>query len=89
MNGGRIPLLILAAGGTGGHIFPAQALAEEMLGRGWQVTLGLTGEACGLSAVSRPKPASARCRQRRFRRAAQSTGCLLRQRFCVGLLRPI
>ncbi len=39
MKDGRNPLLILAAGGTGGHIFPAQALAEEMLGRGWQVTL--------------------------------------------------
>ncbi|HET9069456.1 MAG TPA: UDP-N-acetylglucosamine--N-acetylmuramyl-(pentapeptide) pyrophosphoryl-undecaprenol N-acetylglucosamine transferase, partial [Amaricoccus sp.] len=25
--------------GTGGHMFPAQALAEEMLGRGWRVRL--------------------------------------------------
>ena len=33
------PLLILAAGGTGGHVFPAQALAEEMLARGWRVML--------------------------------------------------
>ncbi|MCP5074926.1 MAG: UDP-N-acetylglucosamine--N-acetylmuramyl-(pentapeptide) pyrophosphoryl-undecaprenol N-acetylglucosamine transferase [Rhodobacteraceae bacterium] len=33
------PLLIIAAGGTGGHMFPAQALAEEMLGRGWRVKL--------------------------------------------------
>lgn len=33
------PLLILAAGGTGGHMFPAQALAEEMLQRGWKVKL--------------------------------------------------
>ena len=30
---------VLAAGGTGGHMFPAQALAEEMLRRGWRVTL--------------------------------------------------
>ena len=35
----KAPLLILAAGGTGGHMFPAQALAEEMLIRGWRVTL--------------------------------------------------
>ena len=33
------PLLIIAAGGTGGHMFPAQALAEEMLARGWRVKL--------------------------------------------------
>lgn len=33
------PLLLIAAGGTGGHMFPAQALAEEMLKRGWRVTL--------------------------------------------------
>jgi len=33
------PLLVIAAGGTGGHMFPAQALAEEMLRRGWRVAL--------------------------------------------------
>ena len=33
------PLLHMAAGGTGGHMFPAQSLAEEMLGRGWRVQL--------------------------------------------------
>lgn len=33
------PLLIIAAGGTGGHMFPAQSLAEEMLARGWRVHL--------------------------------------------------
>ncbi len=32
-------LLIIAAGGTGGHMFPAQALAEAMLERGWRVRL--------------------------------------------------
>ena len=30
------PLLVLAAGGTGGHMFPAKALAEEMVSIGWQ-----------------------------------------------------
>lgn len=33
------PLLIIAAGGTGGHMFPAQALAEAMLAKGWAVKL--------------------------------------------------
>lgn len=33
------PLLLIAAGGTGGHMFPAQALAEAMLQRGWRVKL--------------------------------------------------
>ena len=33
------PLAILSAGGTGGHTFPAQALAEELLLRGWKVKL--------------------------------------------------
>ena len=31
------PLLIIAAGGTGGHIFPAQALADSILDEGWRV----------------------------------------------------
>ena len=31
--------LVLAAGGTGGHVFPAQALGEEMLAKGWKVEL--------------------------------------------------
>ncbi|MFN3646002.1 MAG: UDP-N-acetylglucosamine--N-acetylmuramyl-(pentapeptide) pyrophosphoryl-undecaprenol N-acetylglucosamine transferase [Gemmobacter sp.] len=34
-----MPLLLIAAGGTGGHMFPAQALAEAMLARGWRVKL--------------------------------------------------
>jgi UDP-N-acetylglucosamine--N-acetylmuramyl-(pentapeptide) pyrophosphoryl-undecaprenol N-acetylglucosamine transferase len=31
--------IVLAAGGTGGHIFPAQALADELLGRGRSLAL--------------------------------------------------
>ncbi|MBW8879888.1 MAG: undecaprenyldiphospho-muramoylpentapeptide beta-N-acetylglucosaminyltransferase [Asticcacaulis sp.] len=33
------PLAVVAAGGTGGHMFPAEALARELIARGWQVVL--------------------------------------------------
>ena len=36
---GASPLLVIAAGGTGGHMFPAQALSEAMLAKGWRVHL--------------------------------------------------
>lgn len=32
-------LAVLAAGGTGGHMFPAEALARELQNRGWRVVL--------------------------------------------------
>lgn len=35
----QTPYVVLAAGGTGGHIFPAEALARELLGRGYRVAL--------------------------------------------------
>ena len=31
--------IVLAAGGTGGHMFPAEALAQEMKRRGWRILL--------------------------------------------------
>lgn len=31
--------IVLAAGGTGGHVFPAQALAEALTARGWRIAL--------------------------------------------------
>ena len=31
------PLALIMAGGTGGHVFPALALARELRARSWQV----------------------------------------------------
>lgn len=33
------PLIILTAGGTGGHVYPAEALAEELTKRGYRLAL--------------------------------------------------
>ncbi|MEM8749118.1 MAG: undecaprenyldiphospho-muramoylpentapeptide beta-N-acetylglucosaminyltransferase [Pseudomonadota bacterium] len=33
------PTAVLSAGGTGGHLFPAQSLAQELKKRGWKVHL--------------------------------------------------
>lgn len=32
-------VILLSAGGTGGHLFPAEALAHELIARGWSVHL--------------------------------------------------
>ena len=37
--------ILLAAGGTGGHLFPAEALAHELIARGWSVQLATDSRA--------------------------------------------
>jgi len=43
-------LAVVAAGGTGGHLFPAQALAQALAARGWRVVLATDERVQTLSA---------------------------------------
>ncbi len=43
------PLFLLAAGGTGGHVFPAEALTRELLGRGARIALITDGRGARFS----------------------------------------
>jgi UDP-N-acetylglucosamine--N-acetylmuramyl-(pentapeptide) pyrophosphoryl-undecaprenol N-acetylglucosamine transferase len=38
-SGAGPKLAVIAAGGTGGHLFPAQALAQALVARGWRTVL--------------------------------------------------
>lgn len=43
-------LCVVAAGGTGGHLFPAQALAEALTARGWRVALATDERGAGYAS---------------------------------------
>ncbi|MEW6123331.1 MAG: undecaprenyldiphospho-muramoylpentapeptide beta-N-acetylglucosaminyltransferase [Pseudomonadota bacterium] len=45
MSAERAPLILLAAGGTGGHLFPAEALAGALVARGFRVDLATDARA--------------------------------------------
>ncbi|MFU0503087.1 undecaprenyldiphospho-muramoylpentapeptide beta-N-acetylglucosaminyltransferase [Pseudaminobacter sp. NGMCC 1.201702] len=49
----RRDVALLAAGGTGGHLFPAEALAQELIARGWKIHLA-TDERAGRYAGNFP-----------------------------------
>jgi UDP-N-acetylglucosamine--N-acetylmuramyl-(pentapeptide) pyrophosphoryl-undecaprenol N-acetylglucosamine transferase len=42
-------IAVVAAGGTGGHLFPAQALSEALIERGWRIVLACDERAAAFS----------------------------------------
>jgi UDP-N-acetylglucosamine--N-acetylmuramyl-(pentapeptide) pyrophosphoryl-undecaprenol N-acetylglucosamine transferase len=48
------PLILLAAGGTGGHLFPAEALGVELIRRGYRVRLATDARALRYSGLFSP-----------------------------------
>lgn len=48
MRGQPVRPIVIAAGGTGGHFFPAEALASELVARGHRVTLMTDARSGGL-----------------------------------------
>src|SRR5689334_11334522 len=51
MRGPAVRTIVIAAGGTGGHFFPAEALAAELLARGHRVVLMTDARSGGLTSA--------------------------------------
>jgi UDP-N-acetylglucosamine--N-acetylmuramyl-(pentapeptide) pyrophosphoryl-undecaprenol N-acetylglucosamine transferase len=60
-------IAVVAAGGTGGHLFPAQALAEALIARGWRIVLA-SDERAAAFAESFPAEERIGLSARTFRR---------------------
>ncbi|MFL5287023.1 MAG: undecaprenyldiphospho-muramoylpentapeptide beta-N-acetylglucosaminyltransferase [Rhodopila sp.] len=51
MRGPAVQPIVIAAGGTGGHFFPAEALARELLTRGHRIVLMTDARSGGLTST--------------------------------------
>lgn len=51
MRGPTVQTIVIAAGGTGGHFFPAEALAAELITRGHRIVLMTDSRSAGLKSL--------------------------------------
>ena len=52
MRGPTVQPIVIAAGGTGGHFFPAEALAAELVARGHRIVLMTDARSAGLTSAT-------------------------------------
>ncbi len=83
MRGPRVKPIVIAAGGTGGHFFPAEALAAALMARGERVVLMADARSGGLASpvfanTERHVIAGAGLSGRGAKRALQGGAALLR-----------
>lgn len=80
------PRILIAAGGTGGHMFPAQALAETLLARGWQVTLSTDARGARYAGGFAPQVTVRRVSSATFARGGIAARLLVPLRIVGGVL---
>jgi UDP-N-acetylglucosamine--N-acetylmuramyl-(pentapeptide) pyrophosphoryl-undecaprenol N-acetylglucosamine transferase len=82
-------LLLIAAGGTGGHMFPAQALAEAMLARGWRVKLSTDDRGARYAGGFPPAVKTERVASATFARGGAAAKLAVPFRIAGGVLKAI
>ncbi len=82
-------LLLIAAGGTGGHMFPAQALAETMLARGWRVRLSTDERGARYAGGFPEAVAIERVASATFARGGAAARIMVPLRIAGGILKAI
>lgn len=80
------PVLLIAAGGTGGHMFPAQALAEAMVAKGWRVRLSTDARGARYAAGFPPEVERIVLASATFARGGIISGVMVPFRIAAGIL---